>query len=350
VVPAGKIPPETFDRVIAPRLGARRRDVLTGPAPGLDAGVIDLGAGQVMVAATDPFFVMPELGWRRAGWLAVHIVASDAATSGLPPAYMAIDLNLPPDMREEDLDSLWSAVDTACKELGIAIFTGHTGRYDGCSFPMLGGATAISIGWRRNYVTPAMARPGDVLVITKGAAIETTGMLGALFAARLEKELGPETARAASELFWRMTVVRDAALAAEVGVREDGVTSMHDATERGIWGGLLEIAEAAGVGVIVERDDIILRPEVRAVCDLLEIDPHAASSEGTLLITCRPHRSAALIERLRRAGIAATACGELHSGSGVGVSAEGRTWNLEPPIVDPFWPALQRALDEWGRP
>ena len=31
------------------------------------------------------------------------------------------------------------------RDLGVAIATGHTGRYEGCSFPTVGGATEASI-------------------------------------------------------------------------------------------------------------------------------------------------------------------------------------------------------------
>src|SRR5438270_3285060 len=139
----GKVSADTFARVIAPHLGCRRPEVLVGPQAGIDSGIIDLGGGQVMAVTTDPFFIDPALGWERAAWFAVHIVASDAATTGLKPAYLALDLNLPLDMPDQDIERLWLAIDRTCRQLGIAIITGHTGRYEGCAFPMLGGATVM---------------------------------------------------------------------------------------------------------------------------------------------------------------------------------------------------------------
>jgi len=50
-----------------------------------------------MVLSTDPFFIAKELGLEKAAWFAVHIIASDVAVSGIPPKYLAIDLNLPPE-------------------------------------------------------------------------------------------------------------------------------------------------------------------------------------------------------------------------------------------------------------
>ncbi len=60
---SGKIAAATFRDLIAPRLGAPRQEVVVGPRHGVDGAIIDLGAGQVMAITTDPFFIMPELGW-----------------------------------------------------------------------------------------------------------------------------------------------------------------------------------------------------------------------------------------------------------------------------------------------
>lgn len=344
---AGKIPAETFERVIRRRLGTHCQEVLVGPAHGLDAGIVDLGNGTVMAVTTDPFFVMPEYGWERAAWFAVHIVASDLATTALGPAYCTVDLNLPLAMKDDELEALWEGVHAAAAEIGMAIVSGHTGRYDGCAYPMLGAATIIGIGAEKSYVTPAMARPGDAVIVTKGAAIETTGQLGLVFFDRIKAACGLETARAARELFSQMSVVRDAAVAVEAGVRDRGVTSMHDATERGVWGGLREIADASQAGMVVHQGAIIVRPEVYAVCTLFGIDPYSASSEGTLLLTCRPKKARSVLSRLHGAGIEASQVGEMTpKEEGVRVVQDGREHPLAATQSDPFWPAFQRAMDD----
>jgi hydrogenase expression/formation protein HypE len=345
--PLGKIPLDLFERVIGPRLGAARDEVIVGPRTGVDSAIVRVAPGVVLAVTADPFYVDQRLGWERAGWFAVHIVASDLATTGLRPSYLALDLNLPLETADADLASLWESVDTACADLGMAIVTGHTGRYDGCSFPMIGGATVMGVGNEERYVTPSMTSPGDMVLITKGAAIETTAVFGVLLEGRIRSALGVETARAAAGLFSACSVVDDALLAAEVGVRNQGVTAMHDATERGVLNGLWEVARASGTGLVVDQAAIPLLPEVAAVCELFEIDPYAASSEGTLLLTCKPRVAQAVISRLDDAGIRCAVIGEmLPPEMGAWIVRDGREIALEPPAEDPFWPALQRALSE----
>jgi hydrogenase maturation factor len=337
----GKATAELFEQVILRRLGAGDPDVLVGPRHGVDVGVVKVADGVAMALTTDPVFVVPAYGWERAAWFAVHILASDAATSGLPLRWMAVDLNLPPEISDEDLTALWDAFSRACDDLGIAVVTGHTARYDGCSWPMVGGATCMALGAADAFVTPAMARPGDAVVVTKGAAIEATALFAATFPDRLRAGVGDEVVTAADALFEQMTVVPEAVIARGFGLREGGVTSMHDATEGGVLGGLLEVAVASGNGMRIDRVAIPVPPEVRAVCGHVGIDPYVSISEGTLIATVVPERADAYVAVLADAGIAAAVVGEVtEPGDGRVLLVDGRVEPLAHPGLDPFWGAF----------
>jgi hydrogenase maturation factor len=337
----GKATAELFEQVILRRLGRSDPDVLVGPRHGVDVGVVRVGGGMAMALTADPVFVVPAYGWDRAAWFAVHILASDAATSGLPLRWMSVDLNLPPEITDEDLTALWDAFSRTCDDLGIAVATGHTARYDGCTWPMVGGATCIALGPEDAFVTPTMARPGDRVVVTKGAAIEATALFAATFPDRLAAGIGDDAVKRADALFEGMTVVPEARVAAAFGLRDEGVTSMHDATEGGVLGGLLEVAVASDVGLRVELDAIPVLPEVATVCDHVGIDPYISISEGTLIATVVPQRADAFVGVLGEAGIDAAVVGEvLEPGAGRVLVAEGSERSLEHPGLDPFWGAF----------
>ncbi len=337
----GKATAELFEQVILRRLGAADPEVLVGPRHGVDVGVVRVADGVAMALTTDPVFVVPAYGWERAAWFAVHILASDAATSGLPLRWMAVDLNLPPEISDEELTALWDAFSRACDRLGVAVVTGHTARYDGCAWPMVGGATCMALGGDEDYVTPTMARSGDKVVVTKGAAIEATALFAATFPERLRAAIGDEAVVAADALFEQMTVVPEAVIARKFGLRDRGVTSMHDATEGGVLGGLLEVAMASGNGMRIDRDAIPVLPAVRAVCDHVGIDPYISISEGTLIATVVPDRAEAYVAALAAAGIAAAVVGEVTApGEGHVLVVEGREEPLVHPGLDPFWGAF----------
>lgn len=343
----GKVSAEIFDEVILPHLGRKRREVLEGPQHGVDVGIVDLGNGQVMAMTTDPVFIVPPYGWERSAWFAVHILCSDAATSGLAPAYMAIDLNLPLAINRDQFERMWKTIHSESEKLGVAVVAGHTGRYHGCDYPMVGGATVMSIGPKDKYVTPKMARPGDAIIVTKGAAVEAAGLFAVTYPKQVAARYGEAFARAAEEIFWQMTVVEDALTAVSVGVRDDGVTAMHDATECGVWGGLVEVAEASQVGMRIEKEKIIVQEAVAKVCDLFGIDPYSSISEGTLIICCRPHKAEEVVRRLEEKKIPATIVGEVvPEAQGIKYIEGGREVELRHPKVDPFWQAFGEAASK----
>ena len=340
----GKITDELFQTVIKPRLGAKRPEVAVGPEQGVDVGIVELG-DYAMAMTSDPVFIVPAYGFERSAWFAIHILASDAVTSGLAPAYLTIDLNLPPDLSDADFALMWEIIHRECEKMGAAIVTGHTGRYDNCNYPMIGGATFMALGPRDAYCSPKFCRPGDKIIITKGPAIEATGIFAAMFPDRIEKQFGAALRKEAENVFYKMSIVDDARIAASVGTRDKGVSAMHDATEYGIRGGLHEFAKAARLGLVVHKDEIVVTPAVKEICEMFAIDPLNSISEGTLIATVRPHAANEVLKRLRDNGIAASICGEMtDEAKGIQMVEGGRQKPFDHPGVDPFWEAFYKAL------
>jgi len=343
----GIISPEVFNELIFPRLGAKSEKVLVGPQHGVDVGIVEIG-DKVVSFTCDPVFIVPEYGWERAAWFAVHILVSDSVTSGLKPKLLSIDLNLPMEMTKQELQIMWDTMHRECKKLGISIICGHTARYENCHYPMVGGATVVGIGGKDEYVTPKMAKAGDKIIITKGPAIEATGIFATMFPQLIEKQFGHDFSEKAQQIFYEMSVVEDAVTAISVGIRNNGVTTMHDATECGIWGGLYELAQAAGLGVKVKKEQIVVEDCVAEICGYFGIDPYASISEGTLIIACRQHKARKVVEALSQKGIKSSIVGELtEPGKGMVLVEGGKEKRLEHPIVDPFWKAFYGALKQY---
>lgn len=335
----GKIPPDFFDRVIFPHLGAKSGSVLVKPQHGVDFGAVEVG-DRIMVMSSDPVFIAPSLGWERAAWFALHILASDVAVSGIKPSYLAIDLNLPPQMGADTLETIWKAFHGEAEKLGISVVTGHTARYAGCNYPMVGGATVFGIGSKEELIV-RNTKVGDSIIVSKGPAVETTGLMSVQFPEFLEERYGSGFLKQAQGVFYQMTVVEDALAAAKAG----GVTAMHDATECGVWGGLYEIASACNVGMRIRKEEILLPGVIKDTCECFGIDPYCAISEGTLLATVSPGRADGVVRALGKKGIPASIVGEVvPKKDGIRVIDGEKETPLEHPRVDPFWIRFEEYL------
>jgi hydrogenase expression/formation protein HypE len=335
----GKVHPDFFTKHIKPKLGRDDDSLIVKPQNGVDFGVIEMGEN-VIVLSTDPFYIARELGLDKAAWFAVHILASDVAVSGIAPRYLSVDLNLPPEMTESEFDMMWSTVSDECDKLGITVATGHTARYAGCNYPMVGGATMFGIGTKENLIVPK-ASPGDAIVVTKGPAIETTGLMAAYFPEYLIDRYGKEFTEKARDVYYQMSCLEDAIVAASIG----GVTAMHDATEGGVFGGLYEIANHSKVGMTIDVDKIIIQDEVKKTCECFDIYPYVSISEGTLLATVKKERASDTVKALQDKGIPASIAGEVtDKADGLHVYEGGKKRPLDHPKVDPFWGKFEEYL------
>jgi hydrogenase maturation factor len=332
----GKLDRASFDNIILPRLGHPDPSVLVGPRHGVDAAVIEISGNQIMVVGEDPTFGMPCM-MDHFGWAIVHICASDVAVLGVKPRYMTICLMLPPGTADGVLEKIWVEVDSECRKLGIAIVGGHTGIYPVGDNPLNGGCTVWGFG-SKGQVTPACnAQSGDRVIMTKGPAIEAAAILASQARDSLSKKFGRKLVSAAVNRFFDMSVVRDALVAAP------DAHAMHDATEGGLLNGVYEVASASKLGVTLYEDRIPVPDDIAAVCTYFKIDPLTSISEGTLVISAAPTKSATIITNLKRAGIAAWDIGEITPEKHVLIRRNGRRQTLRPVAVDPFWEAFFNA-------
>jgi hydrogenase maturation factor len=347
----GKLAPDAFERFIAPHLGAPRPEVLVGPRAGVDAAVVRLGAGRVMALTTDPISLIPALGVAASARLSAHLVASDLWTSGLPPAYATVSYALPERLAEATFAEYQCAFSEALETLGVALVAGHTGRYPGGDSTLIGAATMIGVGDEGRYLAPSMARPGDRVIVTKGCAIESAAVAARLFPERLAQRLDEDGMHRARKLLDQVSVVADCRALVKLGVRDRGVTALHDATEGGVLGALIELARASGTDVRVERARIPLTPEAAAACDVFGIDPYWALAEGALIATVRPERVGAALAALGEESIAAEVVGEVLGGDGKLwlTEPDGRVTQWREPEPDPYWPAYAKAIAEGWR-
>ncbi len=326
-LPVGKIPLGELERLLSASWSFRRPSTLVGPAVGEDAAIISLG-NLDLVFHLDPITEAGEL----AGWLAVHVASNDVAASGARPRWIALAILAPRGSSGEDLRRIQGDAEKAAREVGVEIVGGHTEVSPGLSKPVVV-AAAAGVTCRGCAVPTGGARPGDLVLQVKPAGIEGTAIIATDFRALLERAgIAESIIERAAALASRVSVVREALELAEYGL----VTSMHDPTEGGLIGGLVEMALASRLRFKVWEERVFVAEETRVVTEALGVDPLKLISSGTLLATVPSSLKGDAEHVLEGLGVEYSFIGEVEAG-GVGVQlykSPGRIELYEAPPVD----------------
>jgi len=302
ILPAGKLPAAVLRGLL--RSCKPSSGVIIGPRYGEDAAVIDLGS-KYLVAKTDPITFTEE----HIGWYAVNINANDIAALGAKPCWFLATILLPESRATAQMArQIFLDILKTCHGLGITLCGGHTEITVGLDRPIVVGQMLGEVK-KSELVRKESQRPGDLVILTRGVAIEGTAILARAKAEELQYQVGHAAVRRARRWLFNpgISVVRDARLALQHG----DVHAMHDPTEGGLLSGLAEIAEAGDVGLRVWKEKIPVLPETLAFSRALRFDPLALIASGALLVVAAPASVPRLLQAYTRRGISAAIIGEI---------------------------------------
>lgn len=324
-LPVGKLPQDILNQLLE-RYGPTDPRVVLGPGVGIDCAALDFGE-TLLVAKSDPITFTAE----DIGWYAVHVNANDIATTGAQPRWFLATVLLPQDASDEALvRRIYDQIYEACKQVGAQLVGGHTEITSRLDRPILCG-TMLGEVPRERLITPQGARPGDLLLLTKGIPIEGTSILAADFGPQL-KGLAPDLVRRGREFLKNpgISVVPEARAAARAG----GVTAMHDPTEGGLATGLWELSVASGVRLEVKLSAIHIPDESLAICEHLGVNPLEAIASGALLLSVKPEARERIMDAMDSKGIPVFEIGVVQEGAGVLLKTAHGGKMLQPPARD----------------
>ena len=228
--------------------------------------------GSRVAMTTDSYVVSPLFfPGGNIGDLAVNGTVNDLAVAGAVPLYLSAGFILEEGFPVADLNRIVKSMTDAAAAAGVQVVTGDTkvverGKADGCYINTAG----VGVIEHDGILGVANARPGDAVLVS--GPIGDHGVT--IMLARGELDIEADVQSDTAPLNGLIAGLLDAV---------PGVRAMRDATRGGVATILNEIAKAADVGVLVNEDDIPVRPEVRGAAELLGIDPMYVACEGRLV-------------------------------------------------------------------
>lgn len=255
-----------------------------------DAALLDLplGTDERLALTTDSYVIQPIFfPGGDIGKLAICGTVNDLAVAGATPLYLTAGFILEEGFPLDKLDQIAASMAETARRAGVQIVAGDTkvvnrGAADGLFINTAG----IGIRPAALQLSPSLLRPGDLLL--------TSGTLGDHGLAVMMQREGLE---------FQSSLISDCAplnglISSLLGAVPDAVRCMRDPTRGGLTTTLNEWA-GVGVGIEIEEVAIPIRDEVRAVCEILGLDPLQAANEGKVVIAVAPEAGERALSALR---------------------------------------------------
>jgi hydrogenase expression/formation protein HypE len=276
-------------RLIAETLAAGFVDV---PMSGVGLAAMDDGAAlpvgdQWLIVTTDSHVVHPVFfPGGDIGRLAIAGTVNDLAMMGATePLGLTCAVIIEEGFRRSDLERIHASMLDTAREAGVTIVTGDTkvmgrGELDGIVINTTG------VGLTRTVVRDAGLRPGDRLILTGAIGDHGVALMAKRHALALDADLRSDVAPI------------NALVRLALDVADGAVTAMKDPTRGGVASAVHEMAEKSGVEIVLHEPAVPVSPTVRAVAEMLGLDPFHIANEGKAIIGVRPDAALAALAAL----------------------------------------------------
>ena len=262
--------------------------------PALNNPVLgELGDGAVLegaeklVFSTDSFVVDPIFfPGGDIGKLSVCGTVNDIAMCGGVLKFLSCSFLLEEGFPVKELEKVIGSISAACKKAGVQIVTGDTkvvekGRGDKIYINTAGIGVLKYPG-----LSPKAIREGDKVLVSGTVGDHGTAVMLArngMMQGEIRSDCAPLNALAEAVL--------------SCGAR---VRVLRDPTRGGVATTLNEFVEGSGLGIEIGEEKIPVRPQVKAACELLGLDPLYCANEGKLLCIVAPEDAEKVLAAMKR--------------------------------------------------
>lgn len=252
----------------------------------LSDGAVIQGAEE-LVFSTDSFVIDPIFfPGGDIGKLSVCGTVNDVSMCGGVPKYLSCAFVIEEGFPLADLEKVIASIRAQCEKCGVHVVTGDTkvvekGRGDKIYINTAG------IGFLKyKGLSPRNIKNGDKVIVSGTVGDHGTAVMLAR-SGMMQGEILSDCAA--------LNGLCDVVLSAS-----DGVRVLRDPTRGGAATTLNEFTEGSDLGIELDEALIPVRPNVRAACDMLGLDPMYCANEGKLLAVVSAESAEKVLEAMRQ--------------------------------------------------
>ncbi|MCK4665752.1 hydrogenase expression/formation protein HypE [Candidatus Dependentiae bacterium] len=253
-----------------------------------DAEIIE-GLGNYDIAMTTDSYVVKPITFSGGdiGKLCIAGTVNDLIVSGAKPISLSLGLILEEGLEFEELERILLSIKKTADLAGVKIITGDTKVVERTAADKIYiNTTGIGIlkwSYRQKY---SNILAGDKIILNGTAGDHGTAVMVARGEFEIDSEIG-------SDVYPLNNLIES------ILDNDFNIKFIRDCTRGGIATTLNEIALNSNLGLKIYQESIPIKSEVRAVCEILGLDPLYVANEGKVIIIISPDQADALLEFIK---------------------------------------------------
>lgn len=222
------------------------------------------------------------------GKLAVSGTVNDLVMLGARPEYLSLSIIAEEGLERRVLERITGSISRSAREAGVYIVTGDLKVVErGACDKLFINTSGIARIIKGCGLSVRNIEPQDKIIVTGNIARHGLAVLSK----RKDLDFG-------------FNIKSDCAclngLIIPVLEKIKGIKFMRDPTRGGIATTLNEIAESAGLGIVIDEESIPLSSKVKAACELLGIDPLYVANEGIAVLAVKKDAAGKALDLLKK--------------------------------------------------
>lgn len=233
-----------------------------------DGAVISLPSSKIAFS-TDSYVISPIFfPGGDIGKLSVTGTINDLAMCGARPMFLSLSLIIEEGFEIPSLVKILNSIKEVSQKLGVNIVTGDTKVVNkGKGDKIYINTTGIGVIEHNLDISPQNVRVGDTIVLSGDIGRHGASIMALREGIELETTLESDC----QELWTAVSSLIDEGIE---------IHCLRDLTRGGLVSALNEIAKTSNLGIFVEESEIPVIEEVRAICEILGLDPLYVANEG----------------------------------------------------------------------
>lgn len=253
--------------------------------------------GSSLIMSTDTYVVDPIFfPGGDIGKLAICGTVNDVAMMGAEPQYLSVGFIIEEGLLFTDLEKILESMAESAEEANVQIVTGDTKVVpQGAADKIFINTAGVGIPLPGVNLSGHNAQVGDTIIINGAIADHGITIMAKREGLELDISLETDSAPLNNMVVDLLKTVPD-------------IHVLRDPTRGGIATTLNEIAGQSSVGIKISENNLPISSQVKAVCEILGLDPLYIANEGKVLVFVDPAQVEKTLRLMRKNRYGKDAC------------------------------------------